>query len=198
MATSTRTRRPAREQTAYDAGREGGPMPAWVEESPKLIAAWEDGAADRENTDLAAAQADPIAAPTRRPRPPAPRDASTASTGDATVSGQARDAVDWGASGRWLRTRPGVSDASGFLLGLLGFALFQAYLRGGWAGVRGWLGAKFLNRPSNIGGAATPLTPASPDGVVVPFDATPTPGQLAFRARERGFATVPSSTTVGA
>ncbi len=147
-----RARRPAREQTAYDTGRAGEALPAWAEESPRLTGAWEDGAADRETAGLAGREADPAA-----------KSAASGRAGD-DVAEQARTAVDWGATRRWLARRPGVSDASGFLLGLLGFALFQTYLRDGWAGVRGWLAAKFLNQPADTAaGFATPLAPALPD-----------------------------------
>jgi len=193
--TSTRSRRPAREQTAYDAGRSGEPMPGWVEDDPRLIAAWEDGAADLEVDQLAAADADPqpttLAQPQRRRTRKAPTTAAddpstTQSSGDNTsatgssVSNLAANAIDWRATGRWLRDRPGVSDASGFLLGLVGFALFRSYLAGGWDGVRGWLAAKFLNRPAPTA-RATPLTPASPDNTVVPYDEA----MRRFRAGER-------------
>lgn len=40
------------------------------------------------------------------------------------------------------------ADGGGFLLGLVGFALGQAYLRYGTAGVTSWFAAKFLNKPA--------------------------------------------------
>lgn len=43
--------------------------------------------------------------------------------------------------------RLSVADGSGFALGLVLYALGVNYLRHGPAGVRGWMAAKFLNRP---------------------------------------------------
>lgn len=38
-------------------------------------------------------------------------------------------------------------DASGFAFGLIAYALFINYIRYGPAGVRGWIAAKFINKP---------------------------------------------------
>jgi len=54
-----------------------------------------------------------------------------------------------------------VEEGSGFLVGMLLWALVLAYFRGGPAEVKGWLAAKFINRPYH-GPTATPLTPAPP------------------------------------
>jgi hypothetical protein len=47
--------------------------------------------------------------------------------------------------------RPGggdlVNDGAGFLLGLIVYALVINYLRGGTAQARGWIAAKFINKP---------------------------------------------------
>jgi hypothetical protein len=42
------------------------------------------------------------------------------------------------------------SDAGGFLLGLIGYALLWNFIQGGNAQARGWLAAKFLNKPWGI------------------------------------------------
>jgi hypothetical protein len=47
-----------------------------------------------------------------------------------------------------------VEDGAGFLLGVFVWVLTLAYLRGGPAGVRDWLRAKFLNK--GPGGQALP------------------------------------------
>lgn len=59
-----------------------------------------------------------------------------------------------------------INDGAGFLLGLIGYALFINFLRGGPEQVRGWLSAKFLNRPygqapSGLHLPGTPATSAS-------------------------------------
>lgn len=51
------------------------------------------------------------------------------------------------------------NDGAGFLLGLVAYALLANFLRGGAAGARAWLSAKFVNRVSD---AATPIAPARP------------------------------------
>lgn len=58
-----------------------------------------------------------------------------------------------------------VNEGAGFLLGLIGYALLINFLRGGRAQARGWIAAKFLNRPY---GAAQPL-PAQPGPPAMPF-----------------------------
>jgi hypothetical protein len=42
-----------------------------------------------------------------------------------------------------------VDDGAGFILGLLAYALFLAYARGGWDGVKAWTAAKFLNKTAS-------------------------------------------------
>jgi hypothetical protein len=70
--------------------------------------------------------------PEGKPRADAPRP-PTKSTGD-----RARSV---------LSSPKGVThDGAGAIVGLLAYALFSAYLNGGWSGVSGWLGAKFLNK----------------------------------------------------
>lgn len=56
------------------------------------------------------------------------------------------------------------NDGAGFLLGLFAYALLANYLRNGVPGVKGWLAAKFLNRPMDSSGASAPTKPARPSG----------------------------------
>lgn len=77
--------------------------------------------------------------------------------------------------------RPG--DGGGFLAGLLLFALGNAFLRYGPAGVTSWLGAKFLNRPNPSIAAAEAARGIAPKrhGTVgatpsAPFNADPRSG----------------------
>jgi hypothetical protein len=70
-------------------------------------------------------------------------------------------------SGRFLVRPPkldAVHDGAGFLLGLFLYAMALNYIRGGAPATRGWLGAKFLNKPYT-GELETlaPATPARPD-----------------------------------
>lgn len=67
---------------------------------------------------------------------------------------------------RWSPPKPAadfVSDGSGFLLGLIGYALVLNYIRGGPAAVRGWFAAKFMNKPYQPSTPLAPTTPAAPD-----------------------------------
>ena len=59
--------------------------------------------------------------------------------------------------------RLGSGDLGGFLAGLLAYALVLNYLRGGPEGVKGWVGAKFLNRPYEA--PAKPRAKASDKGL---------------------------------
>lgn len=71
----------------------------------------------------------PRSAPSRPARRPAPRRSSSASSGSVTDAG------------------------SGWILGLIAYALFRSYVVYGPPGPKGWLAAKFINRP---------LVPAGP------------------------------------
>ena len=53
-------------------------------------------------------------------------------------------------------------EGAGFLLGLFAYALLLNYLRGGVPQVKGWLGAKFLNKPYRGASQAPPAAPAQP------------------------------------
>ncbi len=64
-------------------------------------------------------------------------------------------------SGPAQRVKSTVDDGAGILLGFVAYALFLAYVKGGWSGVRGWLAAKFLNR---TGGSTTPHQQPGPYG----------------------------------
>jgi hypothetical protein len=59
-------------------------------------------------------------------------------------------------------------DGAGVLLGMFAYALFLAYVKGGWPGVTGWLGAKFLNKTS-AAPAPAHLTPANTPHPTSPF-----------------------------
>lgn len=57
-------------------------------------------------------------------------------------------------------------DAAGLMLAVFGFALVLAYVRGGPAGVRQWLRAKFLNEAGTIPAVRT-TAPTVPSGTVL-------------------------------
>lgn len=78
------------------------------------------------------------------------RGSRTASTGQRLLQG-ARDSVAGGF----------VEEGAGLLLGLLAWALVLAYFRGGPAAVKGWLAAKFLNKPYKPA-TSTPAAPGLP------------------------------------
>ncbi|MCU1449333.1 MAG: hypothetical protein JWP02_1503 [Acidimicrobiales bacterium] len=77
-------------------------------------------------------------------------------------------------------TAPGgtvVEEGAGFLLGLVLYALVLSYIKYGPDGVRGWLAAKFFNRPYNPPGAAPPPTsPFAPSPAYKPAATTTSTG----------------------
>lgn len=83
-----------------------------------------------------AAKAAPKAPPAKKPTP-----AKSSSTKKPAAS--ARPSSSSGAA----------HDGAGVLLGFIAYALFLAYVKGGWTGVRAWLAAKFLNRTPTAGNA---------------------------------------------
>jgi hypothetical protein len=104
--------------------------------------------------------------PAGKPRADAPPTA-TKSAGD-----RARSALGSGGAAH---------DGAGVLLGMVTYALFLAYVKGGWSGVTGWLAAKFTNKtktdpiygPGQAPGGST-ITPKPGGGIHV----TPGPGDL--------------------
>ncbi|MFL6144534.1 MAG: hypothetical protein ACJ72N_22060 [Labedaea sp.] len=81
-------------------------------------------------------------------------------------------------------------EGAGVLLGLLAYALLLAYIRYGPDGVRGWLAAKFLNRPYG---------PALRDAPPPPFPtkpSSPTPPSSAAAPSSSAGAPYPSARTV--
>jgi hypothetical protein len=75
--------------------------------------------------------------------------------GGGATSGAARPAARRGGGGL-------VDDGAGFILGLVAYALLVNYLRGGVPAVRGWLAAKFINRPYMGASAGSPAQAAPP------------------------------------
>jgi hypothetical protein len=49
------------------------------------------------------------------------------------------------------RSTGAVNAGAGWVLGLIAYALFSAYINHGTAGPKGWLKAKFLNEPMTTG-----------------------------------------------
>lgn len=112
--------------------------------------------------DSAAARAglaEPPAAPASSTKPASSKPASTkpaASTStEKPTEKPAQDPLTdpAPASSSSLPTMPAVSvpsipgNGAGFLLGLVGYALLVNFMRGGLPQVKGWIGAKFLNKP---------------------------------------------------
>src|SRR4051812_10140503 len=64
--------------------------------------------------------------------------------------------------------RLSASDGTGFMLGLVLYAIGLNYLRYGWPGVTGWLSAKFINEPVHLApvdlSAPAPFGPAATGG----------------------------------
>lgn len=70
---------------------------------------------------------------------------------DERAAGARQDRIDTATGAARKVARPGgpgfVNDSAGWVLGLVVYALVLNYLQGGAAQARGWLGAKFINRP---------------------------------------------------
>lgn len=75
-----------------------------------------------------------------------------------------------------------VSDGAGLLLGMVAYALLINYLKGGAPQVRGWLAAKFINKPYTVpsSGPGSVITPAAPSPQ---FYTPPNPADLTRRGR---------------
>lgn len=117
---------------ARKSGKEGGDRSGLDQDRADLLAAFDEGAA--------APSKDPAAAP------------SAPSGSDSGRGGKAKGKPSGGRSGflrpglrppRTLSTR----DSAGFALGMVLYALTVSYIRYGKAGPRGWMAAKFLNKP---------------------------------------------------
>ncbi|MBN9375104.1 MAG: hypothetical protein J0I40_06885 [Cellulomonas sp.] len=91
--------------------------------------------------------------------------------GEPSGSGSPAGAQRSGPSMPTLALGGAATAGGGLVLGALTYAVGLVFLRGGWAGVRAWLAAKFLNRVSAGAGATTAPTsphtaPALPDGAL--------------------------------
>lgn len=83
--------------------------------------------------------------------------------GDEGGPGRARRGWQAANRGQWSALKPTsparpptrVSDAGGFLAGLMLYSVVTIYIRYGAAGWRGWLSAKFLNKPMSSTSAAS-------------------------------------------
>jgi hypothetical protein len=119
--------------------------PPWLDRNdidPAWIEAYRQGQAD-----AAAAAPEPEAEPDPEAAEP------TSSTLPRARRASGRTGAGSGLAGSAARSAsrafplPIASDAGGFLLGILGYALLYNFLQGGPEQVRGWLASKFLNRP---------------------------------------------------
>lgn len=117
----------------------------------------------------------------KRKRPPARGSGSTPATkpehipttdelADGITSKKLEDAEPAAAPApaSWSTPEP-VSTGAGIVLGVFGWALAVNYLRGGMPQVRGYLSAKFLNKPGSSGG-----TVASGAGAAATWKPAPT------------------------
>jgi len=66
-----------------------------------------------------------------------------------------------------------IDAGAGWVLGLIAYAVFNAYLNYGPAGARGWFAAKFLNKPYSPNGAQTPAPAAPKLGSTAPSTIAP-------------------------
>lgn len=161
-ATTAGERRPAstrggnsRRHLAYDLGYRGEPLPAWAEDHPTLIDAWEDGVSDR---DRAGGDTQPAGGPKKPKAEPAASEPASATrtpaTGDSSPTPEpSRSSASGLPSLRMPRSTSieTVSDSLGsVLVGLVGYAIVINAIRGGWTGVKQWLSAKFTNGDGSL------------------------------------------------
>lgn len=74
-----------------------------------------------------------------------------------------------GATWRLVTGKPAAS-LSSIALGILGYAIAENFLQGGWPQVKGWLGAKFANSPySSSPSSSGPSSAAAPTATVHAF-----------------------------
>jgi hypothetical protein len=138
-----------RRQSAYQAGVEGRSFEDLDDETRDTagaIEAWESGVTERDE------------APADDER--APAEGADQGTGDENPpagGGRALPRVK-GPGGA-------VNDGAGFVLGALVWALVLAYLRGGPPMVKGWLRAKFLNKPYQAGSGDAGAVGAAVGGI---------------------------------
>lgn len=136
-------------EAARQAGRDGGDREGTAGGRADLESAYDEGAAEgAEPTDSA-----PAAAPAAKAAAPAGK-----------TSGNGRKS----SGGRTGVLKPGLriprtasaKDAGGFAFGLLLYAITVSYIRYGATGPKGWLSAKFLNRPLQ-GDDLAPIAPGA-------------------------------------
>jgi hypothetical protein len=172
-----RVKRPAAQQTAYDLGRSGQtPAPPNIFDDPKLLDAYEEGLADREDEARARNRVarEPNAGPAPRTSEPggrAPRSPKQQPPAGAGLPFEPQPAPAGGRPFPTLRGALGAvgsDDLGGFLLGLAVYALALNYIKGGWSGetradtdgevrtygVKPWLAAKFLNKTDSASAPA--------------------------------------------
>lgn len=128
-------------ERAYNAGQAGGAIPADLKGDPDAHQFHSWGGEDAGHPAAPPAEPSPPSTSDNKPSPPAARNTSSSK-----------------ASGP-------IAEGSGFLLGLIAYAMAINFLRGGPNQLKGWLGAKFLNRPygAAVTSQAQPATPAGPD-----------------------------------
>lgn len=160
--------RAARLQVGYDQGRRGEKPSQVVANDPDLLDAYDEGLSDYED-----AQAPKKVPRQRIPRAPRFADATEAEADDTTTAAPAATttatpADDQGTDGggarmpNWLTGAPSITDGSGLLLGMFGYALAVNFLRGGTPQMKAWVTAKFLNKTVTPPPPATPVIPGGP------------------------------------
>jgi hypothetical protein len=159
---------------ATNIGRAGKPMPQWVRDEPRYVAAYDQGTGDGNR----AAQHLP-------PQPPRRASVAPSSSSPAAATrppskpkagrppGYFRRAFSPGAAaGRvpGVRQLASGGDAGGLLLAFVLYPIFLAVVKNGPAGIGMWFRAKWLNEA----GASNPDQPAQP--APRPAGGVPTPG----------------------
>lgn len=136
---------------AFELGRSGEPMPDWVRANARFREAYVDGVPTRTRSGAAAAR--PADAPDTAGGAGRHPSSSSSTRSTKVASGGGGGGGGGGVVRDFVGTptlRPprhlSADDGSGFLLGLLLFAIGTSYWRYGIPGVKGWFSAKFLNQ----------------------------------------------------
>lgn len=103
--------------------------------------------ADRALSSLGPTGTQPAGVP-KESKPPTPQPAGPSSGGLGGIPTPSIPTPDLSKVSLTPPRRPSAGDLGGFFAGLVLYALALNYIRFGPAGVKGWLGAKFVNRPA--------------------------------------------------
>lgn len=92
---------------------------------------------------------------------PAPKASASSSSRPRSSSSTRSSRLSWSKVGLTPPRKPDVGDLGGFLAGLVGYALFLSYIRYGPGGPKGWVEAKFINKPMTLTASSSSTSSSS-------------------------------------